>query len=73
MDFQGDLNTEINFLTRVITHAFFPFPDNVEVASKSGISCIIQPGGSIRDAEVIDAANDCGIPMVFTGMRHFLH
>ena len=53
--------------------AFFPFPDNVEVASKSGISCIIQPGGSIRDAEVIDAANDCGIPMVFTGMRHFLH
>ena len=53
--------------------AFFPFPDNVEVASKSGISCIIQPGGSIRDAEVIDAANDCGISMVFTGMRHFLH
>ena len=53
--------------------AFFPFPDNVEVASKSGISCIIQPGGSIRDAEVIDAANDCGLSMVFTGMRHFLH
>ena len=53
--------------------AFFPFPDNIEVASKNGISSIIQPGGSIRDAEVIDAANDCGISMVFTGKRHFLH
>jgi phosphoribosylaminoimidazolecarboxamide formyltransferase/IMP cyclohydrolase len=53
--------------------AFFPFPDNIEVASKNGISSIIQPGGSIRDSEVIDAANDCGISMVFTGKRHFLH
>lgn len=53
--------------------AFFPFPDNVELAAASGIAAIIQPGGSIRDEEVIAAADAHGIAMVFTGKRHFRH
>jgi phosphoribosylaminoimidazolecarboxamide formyltransferase/IMP cyclohydrolase len=53
--------------------AFFPFSDNVEAAAKAGIRAIIQPGGSIRDQEVIDAANAHGMAMVFTSMRHFRH
>ena len=53
--------------------AFFPFADNIEVAAKAGITAIIQPGGSIRDQEVIDACNKFGIAMVFTGVRHFKH
>jgi len=53
--------------------AFFPFPDCVEVAAKAGITAIIQPGGSVRDQESIDACNKYGIAMVFTGMRHFKH
>lgn len=53
--------------------AFFPFRDGVDAAAASGIKSIIQPGGSIRDQEVIDAANEHGIAMVFTGMRHFRH
>jgi phosphoribosylaminoimidazolecarboxamide formyltransferase/IMP cyclohydrolase len=53
--------------------AFFPFPDGVDVAAKAGVTAIIQPGGSIRDDEVIRAANRCGIAMVTTGQRHFRH
>ena len=53
--------------------AFFPFADNIEVAATAGITAIIQPGGSIRDQEVIDACNKFGIAMVFTGVRHFKH
>lgn len=53
--------------------AFFPFRDNVDEAAKHGVKAIIQPGGSIRDQEVIDACNEHGITMVFTGMRHFKH
>lgn len=53
--------------------AFFPFPDCVELSSKSGISAIIQPGGSMRDQESIDAANRLKIPMAFSGIRHFKH
>ncbi|MBI1976955.1 MAG: bifunctional phosphoribosylaminoimidazolecarboxamide formyltransferase/IMP cyclohydrolase [Candidatus Omnitrophica bacterium] len=53
--------------------AFFPMPDNVQVASLAGISCIVQPGGSIKDPEVIAKADDAGIAMVFTGVRHFKH
>lgn len=52
---------------------FFPFKDSVEEAAKSGISAIIQPGGSLRDQESIDAANEHGIAMVFTGIRAFRH
>ncbi len=53
--------------------AFFPFPDCVEAAHKAGITAIIQPGGSVKDQESIDAANRYGIAMIFTGMRHFKH
>lgn len=53
--------------------AFFPFADSLEEAANNGISAIIQPGGSIRDDEVIAKANELGIPMVFTGMRAFKH
>ena len=53
--------------------AFFPFPDNIELAAEAGVTAIIQPGGSIRDDEVIEAANRHGIAMVFTGVRHFRH
>lgn len=53
--------------------AFFPFSDCVEAASKAGISAIVQPGGSIRDQESIDACDKVGIAMVFTGVRHFKH
>ncbi|MBF0274770.1 MAG: bifunctional phosphoribosylaminoimidazolecarboxamide formyltransferase/IMP cyclohydrolase [Nitrospinae bacterium] len=53
--------------------AFFPFRDAVDNAAKAGIKAIIQPGGSIKDQDIIDAANELGIAMVFTGMRHFRH
>jgi phosphoribosylaminoimidazolecarboxamide formyltransferase/IMP cyclohydrolase len=53
--------------------AFFPFRDGIDAAAEHGISAIIQPGGSMRDEEVIAAANEHGIAMVFTGMRHFRH
>jgi phosphoribosylaminoimidazolecarboxamide formyltransferase/IMP cyclohydrolase len=53
--------------------AFFPFRDGIDAAAQTGISAIIQPGGSMRDDEVIQAANEHGLAMVFTGMRHFRH
>jgi len=53
--------------------AFFPFRDGVDAAAETGIGAIIQPGGSMRDEEVIQAANEHGLAMVFTGMRHFRH
>ena len=57
----------------VASDAFFPFRDGVDSAAEYGISAIIQPGGSVRDDEVIAAANEHGLAMVFTGMRHFRH
>ena len=53
--------------------AFFPFRDGIDAAASAGITAVIQPGGSMRDQEVIDAANQAGIAMVFTGIRHFRH
>ncbi|MFN4190315.1 MAG: bifunctional phosphoribosylaminoimidazolecarboxamide formyltransferase/IMP cyclohydrolase [Pseudothermotoga sp.] len=53
--------------------AFFPFPDAVEIAAKAGVSAIIQPGGSLRDQQIIEVANQYDIAMVFTGTRHFRH
>lgn len=53
--------------------AFFPFRDCVHAAAAAGIAAIVQPGGSLRDQESIDACNDAGLPMVFTGIRHFRH
>ena len=63
--FQGDLV--------LASDAFFPFRDVVDFCAKEGIKAIIQPGGSMRDEESIEAANEHAIPMMFTGMRHFLH
>jgi phosphoribosylaminoimidazolecarboxamide formyltransferase/IMP cyclohydrolase len=59
--------------TVLASDAFFPFPDGVEEAAKHGVTAVIQPGGSVRDAEVIAAANLLGLAMVFTGIRHFRH
>ena len=59
--------------TVLASDAFFPFRDGVDEAAKAGVTAIIQPGGSVRDAEVIQAANEHGLAMVFTGMRHFKH
>jgi phosphoribosylaminoimidazolecarboxamide formyltransferase/IMP cyclohydrolase len=53
--------------------AFFPFRDGIDAAAQAGITAVIQPGGSMRDQEVIDAANEAGMAMMFTGMRHFRH
>ena len=53
--------------------AFFPFPDSIKMASRNGISCIIQPGGSINDSDVVSAANKLNIAMVFTKRRLFSH
>ncbi len=59
--------------TVVASDAFFPFPDGLEEAAKHGITAAIQPGGSVKDPEVIAAANRLGLAMVFTGIRHFRH
>ena len=53
--------------------AFFPFADGIRTLINSGVKIIVQPGGSIRDQEVIDAANKAKIKMIFTGIRHFNH
>ena len=66
--------TELDLKNTVLaSDAFFPFRDNVDEAAKFGISAIIQPGGSMRDEETIQAANEHGLAMVFTGVRHFKH
>ncbi len=66
-------DTEKNQGAVLASDAYFPFKDTVELAAAKGITAIIQPGGSIRDQESIDACNQYGIAMVFTGMRHFKH
>ena len=57
----------------VASDAFFPFPDGLLVAIESGATSVIQPGGSMNDQDVIDSANNAGITMTFTGIRHFKH
>jgi phosphoribosylaminoimidazolecarboxamide formyltransferase/IMP cyclohydrolase len=57
----------------VASDAFFPFPDGLIAAAEAGATCAIQPGGSVRDAEVIAAANERNMVMIFTGVRHFRH
>ena len=63
-----DLNDAV-----VASDAFFPFKDNIEEIAKSGASCIIQPGGSIKDGEIIAAAENLGLSMILTKVRHFRH
>ncbi|MCI0503665.1 bifunctional phosphoribosylaminoimidazolecarboxamide formyltransferase/IMP cyclohydrolase [Candidatus Micrarchaeota archaeon] len=67
-DYGGDVRGCV-----MASDAFFPFRDGIDYAAKQGITAIIQPGGSIRDADVIKAADEHGIAMVFTGVRHFRH
>jgi len=57
----------------IASDAFFPFRDGVDAAAEAGATAVVQPGGSVRDQEVIDAANEHGMAMLFTGMRHFRH
>jgi phosphoribosylaminoimidazolecarboxamide formyltransferase/IMP cyclohydrolase len=57
----------------VASDAFFPFADGLLAAAEAGATAVIQPGGSVRDDEVIKAADDKGLAMVFTGQRHFRH
>ena len=57
----------------VASDAFFPFRDSIDEVASYGVTSIVQPGGSIRDEEVIAAANEHGIAMLFTGVRHFKH
>jgi phosphoribosylaminoimidazolecarboxamide formyltransferase/IMP cyclohydrolase len=57
----------------VASDAFFPFPDGLITAAEAGATAVIQPGGSKKDQDVIDAANERGLAMVMTGMRHFRH
>ncbi|MBS0270970.1 MAG: bifunctional phosphoribosylaminoimidazolecarboxamide formyltransferase/IMP cyclohydrolase, partial [Proteobacteria bacterium] len=57
----------------VASDAFFPFADGLITAAEAGVTAIIQPGGSMRDDEVIKAADERGLAMVFTGIRHFRH
>jgi phosphoribosylaminoimidazolecarboxamide formyltransferase/IMP cyclohydrolase len=57
----------------VCSDAFFPFPDGLIAAAEAGATAAIQPGGSVRDADVIKAADERGLTMVFTGHRHFRH
>jgi len=59
--------------TVLASDAFFPFRDGVDMAAKAGVTAIVQPGGSIRDEEAIQAADEHGIAMIFTGTRHFRH
>jgi phosphoribosylaminoimidazolecarboxamide formyltransferase/IMP cyclohydrolase len=59
--------------TVAASDAFFPFADGLEVVAKAGATAVIQPGGSVRDAEVIEAANRLGVAMALTGVRHFRH
>lgn len=68
----ADENLEVKGAV-MASDAFFPFRDSVDAAAEAGITCIIQPGGSIRDDEVITAANEHNIAMIFTNMRHFRH
>jgi phosphoribosylaminoimidazolecarboxamide formyltransferase/IMP cyclohydrolase len=53
--------------------AFFPFPDGLETVAQAGATAVIQPGGSVRDKDVVAAADRLGLAMVFTGFRHFRH
>jgi phosphoribosylaminoimidazolecarboxamide formyltransferase/IMP cyclohydrolase len=67
------LDTPLTHGSVVASDAFFPFADGLLAAAEAGARAIIQPGGSMRDAEVIEAADAAGLAMVFTGMRHFRH
>jgi phosphoribosylaminoimidazolecarboxamide formyltransferase/IMP cyclohydrolase len=73
---ENELEAYIRFQLKaslLVSEAFFPFPDNIELCHRYGIQTIVQPGGSLRDKDVIEACDRFGISMYFTGMRHFKH
>jgi phosphoribosylaminoimidazolecarboxamide formyltransferase/IMP cyclohydrolase len=70
---QGRQRRPVDGGTVVASDAFFPFRDGLDVVIDAGATCVVQPGGSMRDQEVIGAADERGIAMVFTGVRHFRH
>ncbi|MCM8788562.1 MAG: bifunctional phosphoribosylaminoimidazolecarboxamide formyltransferase/IMP cyclohydrolase [Candidatus Omnitrophica bacterium] len=72
MKMKDNFKEKINPLV-MASDAFFPFPDSIEVAAEAGVSAIIQPGGSLKDKEVIETCDKKGISMVFSGIRHFKH
>ncbi|HPO52269.1 MAG TPA: bifunctional phosphoribosylaminoimidazolecarboxamide formyltransferase/IMP cyclohydrolase [bacterium] len=72
MKMQDNFKEKVSPLV-MASDAFFPFPDSIEIAAKAGVSAIIQPGGSLKDKEVIQACDKLGISMVFSGIRHFRH
>lgn len=67
-----DMGIDLNGCV-LASEAFFPFKDSIEIANEVGVKTVIEPGGSIRDDEVIEAADSFGMAMYFTGIRHFLH
>jgi phosphoribosylaminoimidazolecarboxamide formyltransferase / IMP cyclohydrolase len=69
----ADYEREVLASCVLVSDAFFPFPDNIDAAAEAGIRYIVEPGGSVKDAEVVEACNRHGIAMVLTRMRHFLH
>jgi len=68
-----DIDAPLTQGSVVASDAFFPFADGIEALAEAGARAVIQPGGSVRDDEVIAAANELGLAMVFTGQRHFRH
>ena len=68
----NDLGLDIDGCV-LASEAFFPFRDSIDEAYKAGVKAVIEPGGSIRDEEIIEAANEYGMALYFTGIRHFLH
>jgi phosphoribosylaminoimidazolecarboxamide formyltransferase / IMP cyclohydrolase len=67
-------NANLDLINSVVaSDAFFPFRDGIDVLATAGAKCVIQPGGSLRDEEVISAADELGLVMLFTGYRHFRH
>ena len=69
----ANLNEPLTIGSVVASDAFFPFPDGLIAAADAGATAVIQPGGSIKDRDVIAAADDRGLVMVFTSIRHFKH
>jgi phosphoribosylaminoimidazolecarboxamide formyltransferase/IMP cyclohydrolase len=70
---RGDDADEVLAGSVVASDAFFPFPDGPQLAMEAGVTAFVQPGGSVRDGEVIAACDERGAAMVFTGRRHFRH
>ncbi len=67
-----DMGLDVNGAV-LASEAFFPFRDSIDAAQEAGVKCVIEPGGSIRDDEIIEAANEFGMALYFSGKRHFLH